>query len=289
MLKLCNILRAKIQSVAVVGAGQMGSGIAYVNAAHAKKKTIIIDNEQALKKAQTYLSKLLDKDESKSKLLEPKSNISNRFSFVSSIDNLKADFVIEAIPEVFEWKRDLFLKLDQVLPDHSIIASNTSSIPITKLAAVTKRPKQVIGQHFMNPVPVLKLVEIIKGFETSNETYDTTVQLTKEMNKTITTSTDVPGFISNRLLCPFINEAIIALEHGIGTKEDIDTTMCLGMAHPMGPLKLADLIGLDTVLNIMNILHAELGDKYRPSNLLKTMVFAKKFGRKSGEGFYNYK
>ena len=283
-------IRRQIKKVVVVGAGQMGSGIAYVSAVHAKKQTVLVDDQKVLDKAKAYFDKLLEKDAAKNRLDTSKETINSRFIYQTSVERAvgDADFVIEAIPEKLELKQSLLQKVDKALPLHGIIASNTSSIPITTLAAMTSRPDKVLGVHFMNPVPVLKLCEVIRGLQTSDDTYEKSIQLAKEMKKTITTSTDVPGFISNRLLCPYINEAVMALEQGIGTKEDIDTTMTLGMAHPMGPLKLADLIGLDTVLNIMNILHSELGDKYRPATLLKSMVSAKRYGKKSGRGFYLY-
>eukprot|EP00835_Amoeboradix_gromovi_P002580 NODE_149_length_17312_cov_0.399349.p7 type:complete len:287 gc:universal NODE_149_length_17312_cov_0.399349:11652-12512(+) len=284
------MIKRYLSKIVVIGAGQMGSGIAYVSAVRAKKDTVLVDQPSVLEKAEKYFDELLKKEATKNKLHESLETIKSRIHFNSGVENAvhSADFVIEAIPEHFELKQDLFKKIDKNLPKHAIIASNTSSIPITKLAAITSRPDKVIGQHFMNPVPVLKLCEIIRGLQTSDDTYNKTVELTTLMMKTITTSMDVPGFIANRLLCPYINEAIIALEQGVGTKEDIDNTMTLGMAHPMGPLKLADLIGLDTVLNIMNILHAELGDKYRPATLLKSLVSANRLGRKSGHGFYIY-
>ncbi len=281
-----------LKKVMVIGAGQMGSGIAYVSAVNAKKSTILVDDEIVLNKAKKYLNMLFDKQ--KGKLTEEMRIIRSRIHFVPRLEEMSLQerndvyFCIEAIPEQFEMKKTLFEQLDKLLPKDAILASNTSSISISRIAACTNRPSQVIGQHFMNPVPVLKLCELIKGLETSQSTYETTVDLTKQMGKVITTSSDVPGLIANRLLCPYINEAIIALENGIGSKEDIDTTMVLGMAHRMGPLKLADLIGLDTVLNIMTILHTELGDKYRPATLLKSMVYAKKLGKKTGNGFYTY-
>jgi len=201
----------------------------------------------------------------------------------------QADFVVEAATENTEFKLLLFEKIAAAAPPHAVLASNTSSISITKIAAVTDRPEQVIGMHFMNPVPVMKLVEVITGLATSDATFEATSQLAAEMNKVTTKSRDIPGFIANRILMPYINEAVQTLYEGIGTVEDIDTTMKLGTNVPMGPLTLADFIGLDTCLAIMQVLHTELGDsKYRPSPLLVQYVNAGWYGKKNGRGFYSY-
>ncbi|KAJ2000884.1 hypothetical protein H4R26_004403 [Coemansia thaxteri] len=276
----------------VVGAGQMGIGIGLVAARVAKLDVQFIDSNPAqLEKGLLFLDKLLAKDVAKGKCTEDeRASVKERITSASSISQVAgADFVVEAVSENAELKRKIFAELSQLLPAETILATNTSSISITKIASASQKPENVIGMHFMNPVPVMRLVEIIPGLQTSQATLDTTVALAQKMGKTTTTSQDVPGFIANRLLMPYINEAIIALQEGIATREDIDTTMKLGTNNPMGPLTLADFIGLDTCLAIMKVLHGELGDtKYRPAVLLQKYVDAGWLGVKSGKGIYEY-
>lgn len=280
-----------IQTVGVIGGGQMGSGIAQVLSQTAKKNVIVVDlNKQVLEKSLAGITSILDKNVAKGKMSDlEKSDILKRISFSDNLKSLSnADFVIEAVVENADIKCNIFRELDQIVKKDAILATNTSSISITKIAASTKRPQNVIGMHFMNPVPVMKLVEIIPGISTSEETQNVTNELTKDMGKVHTVSRDTAGFIANRLLMPYINEAVQALYEGLGSVEDIDTTMKLGCNMPMGPLTLADFIGLDTCLSIMRVLQAELGDKYKPSPLLIRYVEAGKLGKKSNEGFYSY-
>ncbi|KAI8322493.1 hypothetical protein GQ54DRAFT_259805 [Martensiomyces pterosporus] len=276
----------------VVGAGQMGIGIGLVAARVAKLNVQFIDSSPAqLEKGLSFLDKLLVKDVAKGRCTEDeRSEVKSRITSAGSIGSMShADFVVEAVSENPELKRAIFTQLSERLSEETILATNTSSISITKIASAAKRPDNVIGMHFMNPVPVMKLVEIIPGLQTSEQTLSTTLALAQKMGKTTTMSQDVPGFIANRLLMPYINEAVIALQEGIATKEDIDTTMKLGTNNPMGPLTLADFIGLDTCLAIMKVLHNELGDsKYRPAVLLQKYVDAGWLGVKSGKGIYDY-
>ncbi|KAJ1735740.1 hypothetical protein LPJ61_000392 [Coemansia biformis] len=281
-----------IKSVCVVGAGQMGIGIGLVAARVAGLRVQFVDSSAAqLDKGMAFLEKLLAKDIAKGKCTEEvRSEVRARITTGASISQIAgADFVIEAVSENVDLKRRIFAELSEVLPEETILATNTSSISITKIASAARRPENVVGMHFMNPVPVMKLVEIIPGLQTSPKTLDTTLALARRMGKTTTRSQDVPGFIANRLLMPYINEALIALQEGIATREDIDTTMKLGTNNPMGPLTLADFIGLDTCLAIMKVLHTELGDsKYRPAVLLQKYVDAGWLGVKSGRGIYEY-
>lgn len=269
----------------------MGIGIALVGAKVAQLPVKIFDsNPEQIKKGLKFMDELIVKDVSKDRITEEEGNSTKkRITTVKDISELSdVDFVIEAVSENVDLKRKLFENLDKVLNKNSILATNTSSISITKIAAATKRSEKVIGMHFMNPVPVMKLVEIISGLTTSDETLNITKKLATSMGKICTQSQDVPGFIANRLLMPYINESIIVLEQGIATREDIDTTMKLGTNTPMGPLTLADFIGLDTCLAIMKVLHNELGEKYRPAILLQKYVDSGLLGKKTGEGFYKY-
>ena len=279
------------QLIGVVGAGQMGGGIAQV-AAQAGCQVLLTDvSEELAQKGVAKIDKILSKQVLKGKMSEDdKAALVGRITAVASVEALgEVDMIIEAAMEDQPLKKELFARLDKIAKPEAILASNTSSISLTLIGAQTTRPQKVIGMHFMNPVPLMKLVEIVRGLATDDETYDTTVALAEKFGKTCVLSRDVPGFIVNRVLMPLINEAIIALNEGLGTREDIDTGVKLGLNHPMGPLTLADLIGLDTCLFIMEVLHRELGeDKYRPCPLLRQYVAAGWLGRKSGRGFYEY-
>ena len=279
------------EKIGVVGAGTMGNGIAQV-AARAGYDVVMRDvSEQFLQRGMQAIDRSLQRDVDKQRLNEnEKQQIISRIKTTTELSSLsEASFVIEAITEDQNIKTSLFRELDQIVTSNSILASNTSSISITKLAAATKRPDKVIGMHFMNPVPVMKLVEVIRGLATSDATYEKVRQLSETLGKTPLDCQDSPGFVSNRVLMPMINEAIFALYEGVATRESIDGIMKLGMNHPMGPLTLADFIGLDVCLAILNVLYEGLGDpKYRPCPLLKKYVDAGWLGKKSGRGFYEY-
>lgn len=281
----------EIKTFAVIGAGTMGNGIAHV-AAQVGFQVILVDVDQKfLDRALSTISTNCDRMIKKGTLSEEqKAGILASIRPTTHLEEVaKADIAVEAVPEDESLKREIFKKLDHLLREGTILASNTSSISITALAAVTGRPDKVVGMHFMNPVPVMKLVEVISGLATSEETLQTTLELASRLGKTCTRSRDFPGFLVNRILMPMINEAIYALYEGVGSAEDIDTGMELGTNHPMGPLRLADLIGLDTCLAILEVLHQGLGDsKYRPCPLLRQYVDAGFLGRKTGRGFYVY-
>ena len=281
----------EIEHIAIIGAGQMGNGIAQVSSCAGYKVTMIDIKEEFLEKGMHTINTSLNKLVSKGKIseIEAKSAISRISTSTDKSSASNADLVVEAIPEVLSYKTSLFAELDSLCKPEAILATNTSSISIDSIASSTSRPERVIGMHFMNPVPVMKLVEIINGSDTSDEVNIAVVNAAEKMGKTALSCNDSPGFVSNRILCPMINEAILTLEEGVAEPEAIDGIMKLGMNHPIGPLALSDLIGNDTVLHIMNVLHEGFGDdKYAPSQLLVKMVGEGKLGRKSGEGFYKY-
>ncbi|AKP48860.1 3-hydroxybutyryl-CoA dehydrogenase [Bacillus smithii] len=280
-----------IKTVMVVGAGQMGSGIAQVCAQSGYQVIVNDIKEEFLDKGFAVIARNLARQAEKGKITneERDQTLSRLRKSIDIQDAGDVDLVIEAAVENMEVKKSIFAELDKYAPEHAILASNTSSLPITEIAAATNRPEKVIGMHFMNPVPVMRLVEIIRGLQTAEEVYQSIESMTKSLQKVPIEVNDFPGFISNRVLMPMINEAIYALYEGVATKEAIDEVMKLGMNHPMGPLKLADFIGLDTCLYIMETLHEGFGDdKYRPCPLLRKYVKAGWLGKKTGKGFYEY-
>jgi 3-hydroxybutyryl-CoA dehydrogenase len=282
----------KINNVSVIGAGAMGNGIAHVFALAGFQVQLVDLNEEALSKGLSTIGKNLDRQVAKGSLTEEaKQEAIARIKISTSMANAAAasDLIVEAATENEDLKKKIFKQLDEAAPSHCILATNTSSISITRLAAVTSRPSKVIGMHFMNPVPVMKLVEIILGYQTDKEVGQRIEELSRQLGKLPYTVKDFPGFIANRILMPMINEAICALHEGVGGVEEIDQIMKLGMAHPMGPLQLADFIGLDVCLSIMHVLHQGFGNpKYFPSPLLQNMVAAGHLGIKAGQGFYVY-
>ena len=291
-LRLAELLSdMSIKTIAVLGAGQMGNGITQV-AACAGYNVTMVDIEQAyVDRGLATIEKSLAKLVSKDRMTQEDADAA-RARITTAIDRqacADCDLVVEAVPEILGLKQEIFTELDQICKPETILASNTSSISISTIAEATNRPEQVIGMHFMNPVPIMKLVEIINGKQTSDATNAAVIEASATMGKTALSCNDAPGFVSNRILCPMLNEAILTLQEGVAEPEAIDGIMKLGMNHPIGPLALSDLIGLDTVLHIMNVLHEGMGDdKYAPAQLLIDMVEEGKLGRKSGQGFYTY-
>lgn len=281
-----------MKNVCVIGAGTMGNGIAHVFAQNGFSVSLVDVSQDQLNKAMATITKNLDRQVSKNAITaETKEsalkNIITHTSLATAVKN--SDLVVEAATENLNLKLDIFRQIDENAPPNCILASNTSSISITKIASVTSAPERVIGMHFMNPVPVMKLVEIINGYATKKAVTDNIINLSRQLGKIPCVVNDYPGFIANRILMPMINEAIYSLYEGVAGVEEIDTVMKLGMAHPMGPLQLADFIGLDVCLSILNVLHEGFGNpKYAPCPLLVNMVTAKRLGIKTGEGFYNY-
>lgn len=281
-----------IKEMMIVGAGQMGAGIAQVCAQAGFKIYLYDQDEAATERGMKSIEKHLTRSVEKARISEADktTTLENVHPSTNINDAKQVDVVIEAVVENMDVKKKIFTQLDTITPAHAILATNTSSLPITEIAAVTNRPKQVIGMHFMNPVPVMKLVEVIRALQTDDQTYETIATLAKQLNKTAVRVNDFPGFVANRVLMPMINEAIYTVYEGVSTPEDVDTVMELGMNHPMGPLALADFIGLDTCLSIMEVLYEGFGDsKYRPCPLLRQYVQAGWYGKKSGQGFYTYK
>lgn len=281
-----------MKNIAVIGAGTMGNGIAHTFAQFDYKVSLIDVSQTSLDKGMATITKNLDRMVAKEKISEEdkKQTLSNISTFTNLEEGVKStNLVVEAATENVDLKLNIFRDLDKFCPADTILASNTSSISITQIASVTKRPEKVIGMHFMNPVPIMKLVEIIKGYSTSESTLKTVEELSKKLNKVPVEANDYPGFVANRILMPMINEAVETLYNGVAGVQEIDTVMMLGMAHPMGPLALADFIGLDVCLSILNVMHDGFKNpKYAPCPLLVNMVMAGKLGSKSGEGFYDY-
>ncbi|TES89884.1 MAG: 3-hydroxybutyryl-CoA dehydrogenase [Anaerolineales bacterium] len=279
-----------IRKIFVVGAGTMGNGIAQTAAVSGYEVTMMDVVEEALDRAQKTIEKSVNKLYEKERITEEQKKAALNIATTSSMEDIaKTDFAIEAATENLDLKLKIFTEIDKLAKPGVILASNTSSISLTKIASATKQPEKVIGMHFFNPVALMKLVEVVRGKQTSDETMETVVWLAEKMGKTPVVVNDSPGFVSNRILCPMINEAIYTLEEGVSTKEGIDTVINLGLGHPMGPLTLADLIGLDVVLSILEILHQDLNDdKYHPAPLLRQMVEAGDLGKKTGKGFYEY-